>query len=146
MSLEDLTDSIVQLCQECNIWSSTINIPHGNGDILDISAACGSQACAHGCCSFFGSWCLRGIGTCAPGCCQGGWCRLGYPPAGRNSLLDGALLLSSRSSYLAMGSLNPCHGVDDGRRANSKWERGVFKQWIWIGMDQYVLCSVNLPI
>jgi hypothetical protein len=45
MSLEDLTDSIVQLCEECNVWSSTINIPRGNGDILDISAACGSQAC-----------------------------------------------------------------------------------------------------
>jgi len=45
MSLEYLTDNIVQLCEECNVWSSTINIPHGNGDILDISAACGSQAC-----------------------------------------------------------------------------------------------------
>jgi hypothetical protein len=45
MSLQDLTDNIVQLCEECNVWSSTINIPHGNGDILDISAACGSQAC-----------------------------------------------------------------------------------------------------
>ena len=45
MSLENLTDSIVQLCEECNVWSSTINIPHGNSDILDISAACGSQAC-----------------------------------------------------------------------------------------------------
>ena len=45
MSLEALTDNIVQLCEECNVWSSTINIPHGNGDILDISAACGSQAC-----------------------------------------------------------------------------------------------------
>ena len=44
MSLEALTDNIVQLCEECNDWSSTINIPHGNGDILDISAACGSQA------------------------------------------------------------------------------------------------------
>ncbi len=49
MSLEDLTDSIVQLCEECNVWSSTINIPHGNGDILDISAACGSQACTPKC-------------------------------------------------------------------------------------------------
>ena len=44
MSLEALTDNIVQLCEECNVWSFTINIPHGNGDILDISAACGSQA------------------------------------------------------------------------------------------------------
>ena len=44
MSLEVLTDNIVQLCEECNVWSSTINIPHGNGDFLDISVACGSQA------------------------------------------------------------------------------------------------------
>ena len=44
MSLEALTHNIVQLCEECNVWSSTINIPHGIGDILDISAACGSQA------------------------------------------------------------------------------------------------------
>ena len=53
MSLDDLTDSIVQLCQECNVWSSTINIPHGNGDILDISAACGSQACTPKCTAIF---------------------------------------------------------------------------------------------
>jgi len=44
MSLEALTDNVVQLCEECNVWSSTVNIPHGNGDILGISAACGSQA------------------------------------------------------------------------------------------------------
>ena len=45
MSLEALTDNIVQLCEECNVFSYTINIPHGNGDILDIlSAACESQA------------------------------------------------------------------------------------------------------
>jgi hypothetical protein len=36
MSLEALTDNIVQLCEECNVWSSTINIPHGNGDFLDM--------------------------------------------------------------------------------------------------------------
>ena len=39
MNLESLTNNIVQLCEECNVWSSTINIPHGNGDFLDISSA-----------------------------------------------------------------------------------------------------------
>ena len=39
MNLEPLTNNIVQLCEECNVWSSTINIPHGNGDFLDISSA-----------------------------------------------------------------------------------------------------------
>ena len=37
MNLESLTNNIVQLCEECNVWSSTINIPLGNGDFLDIS-------------------------------------------------------------------------------------------------------------
>ena len=44
MSLEDLTESIVQLCAECNVWSSTIIIPHGESDVLDISDACGPNA------------------------------------------------------------------------------------------------------
>jgi hypothetical protein len=35
-----------KLCEECNVWSSTINIPHGNGDILDISAACTPKGAA----------------------------------------------------------------------------------------------------
>jgi len=61
MSLEDLTDSIVQLCQECNVWSSTINIPHGNGDILDISAACGSQACTPKCAAIYPEECPNGL-------------------------------------------------------------------------------------
>ena len=39
MNLESLTNNIVQLCEECNVWSSTINIPHGNSDFLDISSA-----------------------------------------------------------------------------------------------------------
>ncbi len=35
MSLEALTDNIIQLSEECKVWSSTINVPHGNhGDIL----------------------------------------------------------------------------------------------------------------
>jgi hypothetical protein len=41
LSLEDLTKNIVQLCDKCNVWSSTINIPHGKSDVLDISDACG---------------------------------------------------------------------------------------------------------
>ena len=44
MSLEDLTENIVQLCAECNVWSSTIIIPHGQSDVLDISDACGPNA------------------------------------------------------------------------------------------------------
>ena len=60
MSLEDLTDSIVQLCQECNVWSSTINIPHGI-DILDISAACGSHACTPKCAAIFPEQCPNGL-------------------------------------------------------------------------------------
>ena len=44
MSLEDLTENIVQLCAECNVWSSTITIPHGQSDVLDISDACGPNA------------------------------------------------------------------------------------------------------
>ncbi len=39
MNLESLTNIIVKLCEECNVWSSTINIPLGNGDFLDISSA-----------------------------------------------------------------------------------------------------------
>ena len=39
MNLESLTYNIVQLCEECNVWSYTINIPLGNGDFLDISSA-----------------------------------------------------------------------------------------------------------
>ena len=39
MNLESLTNNIVQLCEEFNVWSSTINIPLGNGDFLDISSA-----------------------------------------------------------------------------------------------------------
>ena len=61
MSLEDLTDSIVQLCEECNVWSSTINIPHGNGDILDISVACGSQACTPKCAAIYPEECPNGL-------------------------------------------------------------------------------------
>ena len=35
MSLENLTENIIQLSEECNVWSATINIPHGNySDIL----------------------------------------------------------------------------------------------------------------
>jgi hypothetical protein len=61
MSLADLTDSIVQLCEECNVWSSTINIPHGNGDILDISVACGSQACTPKCAAIYPEECPNGL-------------------------------------------------------------------------------------
>ena len=39
MNLESLTSNIVQLGEECNVWSSTMNIPHSNGDFLDISSA-----------------------------------------------------------------------------------------------------------
>ena len=39
MNRESLTNNIVQLCEECNIWSSTMNIPLSNGDFLDISSA-----------------------------------------------------------------------------------------------------------
>ncbi len=39
MNLESRTNNIVQLCEECNVWSSTINTPHGNSDFLDISSA-----------------------------------------------------------------------------------------------------------
>jgi hypothetical protein len=60
MSLEVLTDNIVQLCEKCNVWSSTINIPHGNGDFLDISAACGSQASTPNCAEIDPEECPKG--------------------------------------------------------------------------------------
>jgi hypothetical protein len=36
---EVLTNSIVQLCKECTVWSSTISIPRCNGEFIDISSA-----------------------------------------------------------------------------------------------------------
>ena len=45
MNLESLTNNIVKLCEECNVWSSTINISLGNGDFLDSSfTACGAKS------------------------------------------------------------------------------------------------------
>ncbi len=39
MNLKAITDNIVHLCKECNVWSSTITIPQCNGRFLDISSA-----------------------------------------------------------------------------------------------------------
>ena len=38
MSYQDLTNDICRLVNDCNVWSSTIVIPDGDG-VLDISSA-----------------------------------------------------------------------------------------------------------
>ena len=101
-----------------NMWAATTGwlrkITKEGRRFPGAQGTCGRN---HGCCSFFGSWCLRRIGTCAPGCCRGE-CRQSHP---RSRRFNGALLLSSRSSYLTTrGSLNLCHGVDDGWRDNTQ--------------------------